>query len=611
MKRISQSRSLIMILPAIFILLAEAYGQKDTAKISAHPNVIFVLADDQGYGDIAINGNPWIKTPNMDRLARDGIQFTDFHVETTCAPTRAGLMTGIYCNKVGVWHTVKGRSILEKGAVTVAQMFKSAGYTTGIFGKWHLGDNYLYRPQDRGFDYSLVCRGGGVGQSPDYWNNDYFGDAYYYNGNPKRFKKYCNEVWFDNAIKFIEKAKKSHKPFFCYIPTNVPHEPYHVPQQYIDMYKDNSNIPFPAFYGMLTNLDENIGRLRKKLKELGIADNTIFIYSSDNGTSGGVKFLHDGKIIGYNSGMRGRKGSPYDGGHREPLFIYWKNGHITGGKSISMLTSYVDIVPSLLDLCEIPSPKNVHFNGQSIKPLIEGKEDNWPDRILFTDTQREEFLQKWKDACVMTNQWRLVIIKNEKELYDIDRDPGEKNNIASTYPNIVRKLSVAYENYWSEISTDSAKYERIVIGVKEHPQMMELSSMDCHMVDGIPAWNQVMVRNGAGEVGFWALQVATPGKYVFHLRRYPVESGLTINAAAPKGDTIPGGQPYPEGKSLHIDKAIIEINGLQKEEKINEYSYSVDFTLDLKKGPAQLKARFIDTKGNQIDAYYVYIKKSG
>jgi hypothetical protein len=211
----------------------------------------------------------------------------------------------------------------------------------------------------------------------------------------------------------------------------------------------------------------------------------------------------------------------------------------------------------------------------------------------------------------MTNQWRLVIIKNEKELYDIDRDPGEKNNIASTYPNIVRKLSVAYENYWSEISTDSAKYVRIVIGVKEHPQMMELSSMDCHMVDGIPAWNQVMVRNGAGEVGFWALQVATLGKYVFHLRRYPVESGLTINAAAPKGDTIPGGQPYPEGKSLHIDKAKIEINGLQKEEKINEYSYSVDFTLDLKKGPAQLKARFIDTKGNQIDAYYVYIKKSG
>lgn len=488
-------------------------------------------------------------------------------------------------------------------------MFRSAGYTTAIFGKWHLGDNYPYRPQDRGFDRTLVCRGGGVGQSPDYWNNDYFGDTYYDNGIPEKFDKYCNEVWFDNAISFIENASREHRPFFCYIPTNVPHEPYHVGQKYINLYKDNPEIPFPAFYGMLTNLDENVGRLRKRLQELGIADNTIFIYSSDNGTSGGVKFLPHGEFTGYNAGMRGRKGSPYEGGHREPLFIYWKNGGITGGKTVGSLTAYVDMVPTLLGLCHIAPRANIHFDGTSFEPLIHGHTEGWPKRTLFTDTQREEFLQKWKDACIMTDQWRLVVVKGHIELYDIKRDPGEKDNLTAANPNVVRQLRDAYESYWKEVSADSAHYVRIEIGKGGRDGETELSSMDCHMVEGVPAWNQVMVRNGTPELGFWTLQVTVPGKYLFRLRRYPEESNLSINAAAPQGDGIPGGTAYPEGKILNIRKASIAINGFQKELEVGMNAESADFILDLKKGPADLMARFIDDKRDSVDAYYVYVTK--
>jgi arylsulfatase A-like enzyme len=577
--------------------------------MAQQPNVVFILADDQGYGDIALNGNRWIHTPNMDQLGRDGIQFSNFHTGTTCSPTRAGLMTGMYCNKVGVWHTVKGRSILSGKATTVAELFRSAGYSTGIFGKWHLGDNYPYRPQDRGFQETLVCRGGGVGQSPDYWNNDYFEDSYFLNGKPKKFDRYCNEVWFDNAISFIENAHRHNRPFFCYIPTNLAHEPYHVPQQYIDRYSDNDSIPFPAFYGMISNIDEQLGRLRKKLTELGIADNTIIIYSSDNGTSGGVKQLADKRTVGFNTGMRGKKGSPYEGGHREPLFIYWKNGKLTGGKIISALTGYIDIVPTLLDLCKIDRPGTLRFDGKSLLPLFNDDTREFDGRILFTDTQREEYMLNCKNACIMMDNWRLLDVKNKKELYDLNEDPGQSHNIIAQHQDIAAQLGLAYEKYWDSVTTHAEEYIRIAVGAPAAPPVTILSSMDCHMETGMPAWNQVMVRNGVQENGFWALEVESPGRYRFELRRYPAESRLALNAAAPPGDKVPGGVQYPEGKVLHIKKAFIEIGGQSREHDARNEDVYAAFTMELQKGPSTLSAGFIDGDGKRFDAYYVYVKK--
>jgi arylsulfatase A-like enzyme len=182
------------------------------------PNVVLVMTDDQGYGDLACHGNSIIKTPNLDALHAQSTRLTNFHVGPTCSPTRASLMTGRYCNRTGVWHTVMGRSLLRKDEVTMADVFRAGGYKTGIFGKWHLGDNYPFRPQDRGFDEVLIHKGGGIGNTQDYWGNDYFDDTYFRNGRPERFEGYCTDVWFTEAIKFIEANKD--RPFFCYLPTN-------------------------------------------------------------------------------------------------------------------------------------------------------------------------------------------------------------------------------------------------------------------------------------------------------------------------------------------------------------------------------------------------------
>jgi arylsulfatase A-like enzyme len=230
------------------------------------PNIVYILTDDQGYGDLACHGNPWIKTPNLNKLHDESITFTNFHVGTTCAPSRSGLMSGNNCNRVDAWHTIMGRSMLSTRFRTLPQYLHEAGYATGIFEKWHLGDNYTYRPQARGFSEVLIHGGGGVGQTPDYWNNDYFDDTYFHNGEAKKYKGYCTDIWFEESIKFIKKSKQKGEPFFAYIATNAPHEPYHVPQKYIDMYSGNDNVPNPNFYGMITNVDDNVGILEKALE---------------------------------------------------------------------------------------------------------------------------------------------------------------------------------------------------------------------------------------------------------------------------------------------------------------------------------------------------------
>ncbi|MHC4286035.1 MAG: arylsulfatase [Planctomycetota bacterium] len=294
------------------------------------PNVILVITDDQGYGDLGCHGNPVIQTPNLDRLYSQSIRLTDFHVDPTCSPTRSALMTGHYSTRTGVWHTIMGRSLLGKHEVTIADVFSGSEYRTGIFGKWHLGDNYPFRPQDRGFNEVLVHGGGGVGQGPDFWGNDYFDDTYQHNGKFKKFSGYCTDVWFDGAMKFIEANKE--RPFFCYLTTNAPHGPYNVAEKYKKMYEDNKDVPNAAFYGMITNIDENMGRLMKKLKAEGLEKDTILIFMTDNGTSAGYRGKQ-GQIKGYNAGMRGTKGSEYDA-YRAlfagPAVVWEEVGMLTG-----------------------------------------------------------------------------------------------------------------------------------------------------------------------------------------------------------------------------------------------------------------------------------------
>ena len=321
-----------------------------SGAFAKHPNVVFVITDDQGYGDLSCHGNPVLKTPNLDKLHSESIRLTDFHVTATCAPTRGALMSGHFTNRAGPWHTIMGRSMLFVGEKTLGEVFADNGYATGMFGKWHLGDNYPFRPEDRGFTEVVRHGGGGVGQTPDLWDNAYFDDLYFHNSVPTRYKGYCSDVFFAEGKRFIEESVAAGKPFFAYIATNAPHGPFHCPDKYWKPYADEVGDKVAIFYGMIANIDENVGALRKWLKQKGIAKNTIFIFMTDNGTASGDKV--------YSGGMRGKKGSEYDGGHRVPFFLHWPDGGLTKGVDIDRLTAHIDILPTLIDLCELKPLKN-------------------------------------------------------------------------------------------------------------------------------------------------------------------------------------------------------------------------------------------------------------
>ncbi|MFK8163465.1 MAG: arylsulfatase, partial [Lewinella sp.] len=327
---------------------SDGTSTESTSSTSKPPNIILIMTDDQGYGDIGAHGNPNINTPHIDALHDESIRLTNFHVATTCAPTRSGLMSGVNCNRAGAWHTVVGRSFLGSRFSTLPEILGDVGYTSGIFGKWHLGDNYPFRPQDRGFDEVLIHGGGGVGQTPDAWNNDYFDDTYFHNGEQVKYAGYCTDVWFDAAKSFIKEKVDKEEPFFAYISTNAPHGPFHVDEKYAEPYRDNPNIPNPNFYGMITNIDDNIGALRESLKAWGADENTLIIFMTDNGTSAGASFDKRRQVVkGYNAGMRGKKGAEYEGGHRVPFLIRFPDKNGLKPASYDDLTTYTDILPTL------------------------------------------------------------------------------------------------------------------------------------------------------------------------------------------------------------------------------------------------------------------------
>lgn len=271
----------LMALQAAAISAAPLFADVPAGR--ERPNVVFVLADDVGYGDLACLGNPAIKTPNIDELHGDSVRLTDFQVSPTCAPTRASLMTGRYNNATGVWHTVSGRELLDPSNISMAECFKSTGYATGIFGKWHLGDNYPCRTIDFGFDESIVCGGGGIWQTPDYFGNDDRDDAYLHNGKFEKYLGFSTDIFFDRAMDFMDRAQTRSEPFFCYIPTTAAHQPLWALKKDSKPYENVPGLSEAGFYGMIANLDANVGKLRRYLDSRNLTRNTILIYAGDNG----------------------------------------------------------------------------------------------------------------------------------------------------------------------------------------------------------------------------------------------------------------------------------------------------------------------------------------
>ncbi len=571
-----------------------------TAGAAQRPNVVLVITDDQGYGDLSCHGNPVLKTPHLDKLHADSVRLTDYHVAPTCSPTRAALITGHWTNRTGVWHTIMGRSMLRDNEVTIGQIMGDGGYHTAMFGKWHLGDNYPYRPEDRGFQEVLRHGGGGVGQTPDFWDNAYFDGSYFHNGKPVPAKGFCTDVFFDYAKRFIRKVKDDDKPFFVYLCTNAPHGPMHSPVKSSAPYaKQGVNVA--NFFGMISNIDDNVGAMRAFLKQEGLAENTIFIFTTDNGTSSGAHI--------HNDGMRGRKGSEYDGGHRVPFFIHWPKGGLTGGRDVDTITSYVDIVPTLINYTGVPAPKGVKFDGVNIRQLIEGKAKDWPDRILVTDSQRVRDPIKWRKSSVMTDQWRLV---NGKELFDISADPGQKTNLAKQHPAVVSRLAKFYEAWWQELVPTFGQPTAIYLG---HPApSANPVTLTCHdwIADGSTPWNQRHIRNAEkkpGNTGFWAVDVKSAGEYSVELRRWPREADRAIIADLEAGADVPGVKAFraAPGQPFAAANAHLKLGGKELTLPVKEGAKSVTFRLKLKPGRDELWGKFTDEAGTPMGAFYAYV----
>ncbi|MEO9890916.1 arylsulfatase [Aurantibacter sp.] len=583
-------KNLIILLFSFVCLLGISQNEKP-------PNVILVLTDDQGIGEIGAHGNSYIQTPNIDKFYQQSVRLTDFHVNPVCTPTRAAIMTGRYPINNGAWATYKGRDALSDGAFTMAQLFQQNGYETGVFGKWHLGDNYPSRPTDLGFDVAIHHKAGGVGELSDYWGNNYFNDTYYVNNEPKQFEGYCTDVWFGEAMKFI--ATNQEKPFFVYLPTNAPHSPFYVDEKYAEPYQHlkGKEIVNPEFYGMITNIDENFGKLEKFLKKQKLADDTILIFMTDNGTSDGIS--PDGRI-GYNMGLRGKKNDRTDGGHRVPFFIRWKDGKINGGWDINAVTAHVDLLPTLASLCNLQIPEKTKFDGLDISPLLLKKSESQINRSVFVHSR-----QDWRtpfdveNTVIIKENWRLI---NGNELYDIEKDRMQLNNLAEEHPEIVKLLLNSNREFLIKTKTNQ-EYNQFPTAIIGTPNQDEIKLTIQHAIgDDLPIWKSEQVAEGKiNKNNTHALQVEKDGLYKIACRRWPKE-----NSGAILG--IPNQNPknWFTYKTISPSKVRIQIANQILEKEIKLDDDEVVFEVFLEKGKTFLLNDFIE--GNETyGVYYTYI----
>ena len=394
------------------------FGCKDNHEVQK-PNVIIILTDDQGWGDLSVKGNSNIHTPNVDGLAEAGATFENFYVCSVCSPTRAELLTGRYNFRGGVYNTGGGGERLDMDETTIAEVFKEAGYKTAAYGKWHNGMQYPYHPNARGFDdYYGFCSG--------HWGN-YFSPMLEHNGQIVKGNGFLIDDFTDHGMAFMEKNRDN--PFLLYLPFNTPHTPFQAPQEYWDRFKDkpismlaesgkeNLNETRAAL-AMCENIDWNVGRIVEKTKELGIDENTIILYFSDNGPA----------RARWNAGMKGRKGSTDEGGLRSPLLMKWPAG-IEAGKTIDRLVSVTDLLPTLSEMCGIPYETNNPLDGISVAGTITSDETEWEDRYI---------LNNWKNQVSIRNQqFRLG---RDGGLFDISADRNQKNDLSEELPEVKAEM---------------------------------------------------------------------------------------------------------------------------------------------------------------------------
>ncbi|TWT39478.1 arylsulfatase [Blastopirellula retiformator] len=439
-------------------------GVSSAAELArSQPNIILIMTDDQGYAPVGRHGHPWIETPNMDKLYDQSVRFTRMLVAPTCSPTRSALMTGRHPMRNGITHTILERERMTLDAVTLPQTLKKVGYTTGIFGKWHLGDEDEYQPHHRGFDEAFIHGAGGIGQAydcscADAPGNKYFDPALRHNGKFVKTDGYCTDLFFTAALGWIKEQKDRDAPFFAYIVTNAPHSPFIAPEKNAERFtKLGFDKNAAGFYGMIENIDENLGRVMQKLDQWRLADDTVVIFMSDNGMSGGVsgkggkplgKSAEGEDLYAYNAGMKGLKGSSDEGGVRVPFFVHWK-GKIEPNRDVDRIAGHIDVFPTIADLAGAPLPEG-QVEGRSLLPLVENAEADWKDRYLFTHQGRwptgaEPNKYQWEKFAVRNQKYRLV---GENQLFDMEADPGQKTNVIDGHPDVAAAMKTAYDAWW-------------------------------------------------------------------------------------------------------------------------------------------------------------------
>ncbi len=568
-------------------------------KPRERPNVILILSDDQAYGDFGCYGNTQVETPVLDRLHGESIRFSNFYVQPVCSPTRACLMTGRYCIRGDVLDTWVGVAMLRANEVTLAQALSQyGGYRTGMFGKWHLGDHYPLRPNDRGFHETLTFESGVVGQTGGPVDNHRINPILLHNGKHEQYQGYCDDIFFDGAMRFIE-ANRDH-PFFVYIPTQAVHLPLEVPESYAARYRAKGlSDDVSKLYGMVADLDQNVGRLLAKLQDLGLEKNTIVIFLTDNGM---------GDPYRYNTGLRGVKGQVYEGGIKTPFFFRWP-GRMQGNRDIHTIAAHIDVFPTVMGICGVPVPPGLHLDGVSLLPLLEGKELTWPDRMLYFQQARPD-QEGWDVPRMYANcaargpRYKIVmatphgqkdfpvaqtygtpVAMGDTELYDIQNDPNEEHNIATEHPEIVFEMRRRYEDWFSDVTRDLESPVRNQVG-STHENPVRLAAQDMRGPNAPDApwhWSKVhhMAKTEPGGAGYYELQVARSGQYRVTLTYGPAD-GMEIPVIKP-------------------GKAFLGVGNITKEKPLEAGVASVSFDVDLNAGPCRLESVFTGQRSdNQV-----------
>jgi arylsulfatase len=586
------------LLPAIGFLCATIFA----GAAAARPNVIVVLTDDQGYGDFSSHGNPVLKTPNLDRLRAESIRLTDFHSAPICTPARGQLMTGVDALRNGAQSVSNGRDFMRRDLPTMADAFAAGGYQCGLFGKWHLGDNYPHRPTDRGFHEVVTFPASQITSAPDFWNNDYFDDVYIHNNRREKYHGYATDVFFDEAMKWMRAQAGATKPFFCYLSTPAAHVPLFVPARYRELY-DKADLPgieekqreeIARYFGMIANVDDNMARLETFLRASGLRDNTLLVFMTDNGGTSGVRL--------FNAGMKGGKFSFTEGGHRVPCFIRWPGGQLRPPGDIDELTQMQDIFPTALDLCGLKPPAGARFDGISLASRLRGEVAGLPDRMLVVNyvnvmkpTPRKE------SSAVLWRKWRLV---HNRALHDLAADPGQTVNVADKFPGIAAKLRAHLDSWWAGVEPGINDLGAVAIGNDAEP-VTQLCPQD-----RIDSWldQSDHVRSGMDENGPCNLEVDRAGDYEFELRRWPREAAAAIMSGLPEFRHADG--VFPAGVALPIAHARLRIGETEQTHAVAAGDKAVTFTVTLPAGRTQLLTSFVDAAGKELcGAYYVYVRR--